>query len=138
VRGRENRRGRPWARMRREIGEAVNGAPCICHLPAPPPSIASPGVYLFSHNNAPFRHNYRHYSGAKRERVLTRKPRAQWPNISVHHRCIFAHIHTHTHTHARICTHIHMHTCKCDPGVVAAAARNRPSILSSIARFIVF
>lgn len=42
---------------KKEIGEAVNRGPCICHLLG---SIVTPP--FFPHNDAPFRHNYRHYS----------------------------------------------------------------------------
>lgn len=84
------------------------------HLPliraAPPP--ASQPLYLFSHNDAPFRHNYRHYSarGEREQRVLTRnEPRAQCSGcicISSTHprvraRTTYAHrnrARTHTHT----------------------------------------
>lgn len=86
-------------RTRREIGEAVNGAPCICHLLAPPPSIAGLGVYLFSHNDAPLRHNYRHYSQREKrkrdgERARFNAQAARTMARCICIECIFTHGHT--------------------------------------------
>lgn len=110
-------------RTRREIGEAVNGAPCICHLFAPPPSTR--GVPFFPQWRSTSLQLSPLFGCEERERERERF-NAQAA------RTIARYIYTPS-PHLR--THTHKHVYRYD---LESAARDRPSIFPSIARFIVF
>lgn len=136
VRGRENRRGRPWTKEDAK-GNRRSCQRSAMHLPltrATTLDCESRGTF--------FPTMTLHFVTiiaiiqARGERA---RFNAQAARTIAQYICTPSmHLHTHTHTHARARTYTHMRTYKRDPGVVAAAARNRPSILPSIARFIVF
>lgn len=78
---------------KKEIGEAVNRGPCICHLLG---SIVTPP--FFPHNDAPFRHNYRHYSRRAFYRRHDNGPISIYTGSAYTVPCAYTHPRTHART----------------------------------------